>query len=88
MSNKSIAKKSTFLSLAFADFKFNVPLLKSVFSIGLPSFFMKVIYVAGFLVQNNVAASFGDIYISYAKASAWAFSLWWVTVAPPKNGSA
>lgn len=59
-----IIKKSEFLSLAITKFKIDGVLLKEVFSIGLPSFFMKLIYVAGFLVQNNIAASFGDIYVA------------------------
>jgi Na+-driven multidrug efflux pump len=37
---------------------------KSVFSIGLPSFFMKALYVMGFLVQNNIAVRYGDIYVA------------------------
>jgi putative MATE family efflux protein len=59
-----ITKNSTFLSIGVTNFKVDALLLKSVFSIGLPSFFMKAIYVAGFLVQNNAAASFGDIYVA------------------------
>lgn len=59
-----IAKKSAFLSLALPDCKVDKAMLKSVFSIGLPSFFMKAIYVAGFLVQNNVAVSYGDMYVA------------------------
>jgi putative MATE family efflux protein len=59
-----IVKKSKFLSLALADCKVDAPLLKSVFAIGLPSFCMKLLYVAGFIVQNNVAASFGDMYVA------------------------
>jgi multidrug efflux pump len=58
-----IAKKSAFLSIALPDCKVDKIMLQSVFSIGLPSFFMKAIYVAGFLVQNNVAVSYGDMYI-------------------------
>jgi multidrug efflux pump len=73
-----IAKKSAFLSIAAANFRVDVPLLKSVFSIGLPSFFMKGMYVAGFLVQNNVAASFGDIYVA-------AFGLIFKVVTLPKQ---
>lgn len=59
-----ITKKSAFLSLSINEFKVDKTMLQSVFSIGLPSFFMKTIYVAGFLVQNNIAASFGDIYVA------------------------
>lgn len=59
-----ITVKSDFLSLAITKFKADRVLLKEVFSIGLPSFFMKLIYVAGFLVQNNIAASFGDVYVA------------------------
>jgi putative MATE family efflux protein len=59
-----IAKKSGFLSFAIMDCKVDRAMLKSIFSIGLPPFFMKAIYVAGFLVQNNVAVSFGDVYVA------------------------
>jgi len=59
-----IAKKSAFLSLAIADCKVDVPLLKAVFSIGFPSLIMNFIMIVGSLVQNNVAASFGDIYVA------------------------
>ncbi|MCL1865029.1 MAG: MATE family efflux transporter [Spirochaetes bacterium] len=58
-----IVKKSSFLSLVPADCKVDAEMLTSVFSIGFPSFCMKALYVAGFVVQNNVAAAFGDIYI-------------------------
>jgi multidrug efflux pump len=75
---RSIAKKSAFLSLAITDCKIDGTLLKSVFSIGLPSFFMKAIYVAGFLVQINVAVSFGDVYVAV-------FGLIFKVIALPKQ---
>jgi putative MATE family efflux protein len=73
-----IAKKSEFLSLVITDCKVDGTMLKSVFSIGLPSFFMKAIYVVGFLVQNNVAVSFGDVYVAV-------FGLIFKVVALPKQ---
>ena len=73
-----IVKKSAFLSLAVSDCTVDRTLLKEVFSIGLPSFFMKAIYVAGFLVQNNIAASYGDIYVA-------AFGLVFKVVMLPKQ---
>jgi multidrug efflux pump len=59
-----IAKKNEFLSLAVKHFKVDKEMFKSVFAIGFPSFFMKALYVAGFLVQNNIAVQFGDIYVA------------------------
>jgi multidrug efflux pump len=59
-----ITQKSEFLSLAVKHCKVDMAMFKTVFSIGLPSFFMKALYVAGFLVQNNAAARFGDIYVA------------------------
>ena len=73
-----IVKKSAFLSLAVSDCTVDRTLVKEVFSIGLPSFFMKAIYVAGFLVQNNIAASYGDIYVA-------AFGLVFKVVMLPKQ---
>jgi multidrug efflux pump len=73
-----IAKKNAFLSLAVSECKVDRTLLKEVFSIGLPSFFMKAIYVAGFLVQINLAASYGDIYVA-------AFGLIFKVVMLPKQ---
>ena len=59
-----IARRSTFLSVSIAQFGMDWEMVKSVFSIGLPSFFMKALYVLGFLIQNNIAAGFGDIYVA------------------------
>jgi multidrug efflux pump len=61
---RHIARKSSFLSISLSDFKVDREIIKSVFSIGLPSFFMKALYVVGFLIQNNIAAGFGDIYVA------------------------
>jgi multidrug efflux pump len=57
-------KKNEFLSLSIKNCKVDKAMCKEVFTIGLPSFFMKAVYVAGFIVQNNVAAFFGDIYVA------------------------
>ncbi|MDR0292929.1 MAG: MATE family efflux transporter, partial [Oscillospiraceae bacterium] len=59
-----IIQKSEFLSLAVKNFKVDMEMCKSVFSIGLPSFFMKALYVVGFTLQNNIAVQFGDIYVA------------------------
>ena len=59
-----IVKKSAFLSFAVTDCKVDKSMFKEVFSIGLPLFFMKAVYVVGFIVQINAAASFGDMYVA------------------------
>jgi multidrug efflux pump len=61
---RHIVEKSAFLSLAVTDCKIDKTIFKEVFFIGLPSFFMKALYVVGFIVQINMAASFGDIYVA------------------------
>ncbi|GMO31339.1 MAG: MATE family efflux transporter [Termitinemataceae bacterium] len=59
-----LTQKSKFLSLKLSDFKINKEIAKPIFSIGLPAFLQDAVVIAVSLVQNNLAAAYGDIFIA------------------------
>jgi multidrug efflux pump len=59
-----LAKKSEFLSLKIADFRVTKEIATPIFSIGLPVFLRELVVIVVSIVQNNLAAGYGDIYIA------------------------
>jgi multidrug efflux pump len=59
-----LTRKSKFLSLKLSDFRINREIAKPIFSIGLPAFLQDAVVIVVSLVQNNLAAGYGDIFIA------------------------
>ncbi|GMO70310.1 MAG: MATE family efflux transporter [Treponemataceae bacterium] len=59
-----LTKKSKFLSVKLRDFKNVKEIAKPIFSIGLPAFLQDAVVIVVSLVQNNLAAGYGDIFIA------------------------
>lgn len=59
-----IWKKSTFLSLKFSDFMLKIKVEREIYKIGFPTFLQSIVIIIMNLAQNNVAASFSDVYVA------------------------
>jgi multidrug efflux pump len=57
-------RKSENLSLHLKDCKFDREMIGSTFSIGFPAFLLNLVMLASSLVINNVAATFGALYVA------------------------
>ena len=57
-------KRSSVLSLKVSDFSMNKEMVGEVMKIGFPAFLQNVVMMFSSLVQNNVAAMFGDVYVA------------------------
>jgi multidrug efflux pump len=59
-----LVRKSEYLSLKLSDCKVNKKIVSTTFSIGLPAFLLDFLVIASSLTLNNIAASYGSIYIA------------------------
>ncbi len=58
------AKKSVVLSLRISDFGMERKMIGEVMKIGIPSFLQNIVMIFSNIVQNNLAAGFGDVYVA------------------------
>jgi multidrug efflux pump len=59
-----ILRKSTVLSLIISDFKVNKEIVSETLKIGFPAFLQSIVMLFSTLATNNLARTFGDIYIA------------------------
>lgn len=57
-------KKNSELSLNISDFSLEKEIVTEVMKIGLPAFLQNIVMIFSNIIQNNVAATFGDVYVA------------------------
>jgi multidrug efflux pump len=59
-----ILRKSSMLSLKLTDFSMHKTMVSEVLKIGFPAFLQNIVMIFSNLVQNNLAAHLGDVYVA------------------------